>query len=81
MKFLGEEVDGALTTQKIRGELTSRCGYTPTTAALHVQSKSGSSDRRVAKDSRHSCVFCESRGQWAQDCERVVDITERMDKL
>ena len=81
MTFLGEEVDGALTTQKIRGEVTSRYGYTPTAAALHVQSKSRSSVRRVAKDTGPFCVFCENRGHWAQDCERVVDITERIEKL
>ena len=73
--FLGEEVDGALTTQKISSEVTGRYGYTHTAAALHVQSKSRSSFRRVAKDTGHFCVFCESRGHWAQDCERVVDIT------
>ena len=81
MTFLGEEVDGALTTQKIRGEVTSRYGYTPIAAALHVQSKSRSSVRRAAKDMGPFCVFCENRGHWAQDCERVVDITERIEKL
>ena len=40
MTFLGEEVDGALTIHKIRGEVTSRCGYTPTAVTLHVQLKS-----------------------------------------
>jgi len=47
MTFLGEEVDGALTTHKIRGEITGRCGYTPTAATLHVQSKSRGSARRA----------------------------------
>jgi hypothetical protein len=39
LTFLGEEVDGALTAHKIRGEVTSRYGYTPTAATIHVQSK------------------------------------------
>jgi len=32
MNFLGEEADGALTTQKKRGESSSLCGYTSTDA-------------------------------------------------
>ena len=82
MTFLGEEVDGALTAHKIRGEVASRCEYTPTAATLHVQSKSRGPARRDAKGPPEPfCVFCESRGHWAQDCKRVVDIGERIDKL
>ena len=76
MTFLGEEVDGALTTHKIRGETTSRYGYTPTAATLHVQSKSKGPARRATKGPEPFCVFCELRGHWAQDCKRVVDVGE-----
>ena len=81
MTFLGEEVDGALTIHKIRGEVTSRCGYTPTAVTLHVQLKSRGLARRDAKGPEPFCVFCESHGHWAQDCKRVGDIGERIDKL
>ena len=78
MTFLGEEVDGALTTHKIRGETTSRYGYTPTAATLHVnQSRKG----RTTRGPEPFCVFCEFRGHLAQDCKRVVDNAERIDKL
>jgi hypothetical protein len=40
MAFLGEEVDGALTTQKIRGESSSLSGYTSTAPTLHIHTKS-----------------------------------------
>ena len=40
MAFLGEEVDGALTTQKIRGESSSLSRYASTAATLHVHAKS-----------------------------------------
>jgi len=47
MEFLGEEVDGALTALKIRGETSPASNFTPTAATLHVHSKSGSTSRRV----------------------------------
>ena len=42
MEFLGEEVDGALTAQKIRGEALPASNFTPTAATLHVRSRPGS---------------------------------------
>jgi hypothetical protein len=81
MTLLGEEVDGALTTHKIRLDITGRCGYTPTAATLHLQSRSRGPARWDAKGPDPFCVFCESGGYWAQDCKRVVDIGERIDKL
>jgi hypothetical protein len=81
MTFLGEEVEGALTTHKIHGGAASRCGYTPMAATLHVQSMSRGPARWDANGPERFCVFCESRGHWAQDCKRVGDIGERIDKL
>ena len=36
MEFLGEEVDGALTAQNIRGETLDHPNYIPSAATLHV---------------------------------------------
>ncbi|KAJ4430558.1 hypothetical protein ANN_19146 [Periplaneta americana] len=69
MEFLGEEVDSALTTQKIRGDALSST-YIPTTATLRVDSKTGSRSRKSR-----------SRGHWAQDCKVVPDASERVKRL
>jgi hypothetical protein len=37
-EFLGEEVDGALLSQKIHGESIGNAGYIPSAATLHVSS-------------------------------------------
>jgi hypothetical protein len=79
--FLGKEVDRTLTTHKIRDQTTSRYGYTPTAATIHVQSKSKDPARRATKGPEPFCVFWEFRDHWAQDCKRVVDIGEGIDKL
>jgi hypothetical protein len=76
MEFLGEEVDGALTTQKIRGETSHTSTFTPTTATFHVHSKAG----KAARSTDPFCMFCEFHGHWAQDC-RVTDVKERIEKL
>jgi len=57
MEFLGEEVDGALITQKIRGESTDNPNYTPSTAALHVSSKQPRSGRKDRHKSEPFCVL------------------------
>jgi hypothetical protein len=50
MTFQGEEVDGALTTHKIRCEATNRYAYTPTAATLHysqnLEARPGGPPRR-----------------------------------
>ena len=38
--LFGQEVDGALTTQKIRGESSSSSGYTSREATFYVRAKS-----------------------------------------
>ncbi|KAJ4437631.1 hypothetical protein ANN_17776 [Periplaneta americana] len=57
MEFLGEEVDGALTTQKIRGDALSST-YIPTTATLRVDTKTGSRSRKSRSTPDPFCVFC-----------------------
>jgi len=77
MEFLGEEVDGALTAQKIRGETFDHPNYTPSAAALHVNSKQSKSGRKDRHTGDPFCVFCESKGRGAQECKKVTEVTER----
>ena len=68
-------------TQKIRGDTLDHPNYIPSAAALHVtcnQSKSGRKDRHTEDP---LCVFCESEGQWAQECKKVTEVSERREKL
>jgi len=81
MAFLGEEVDGALTTQKIHGESSSLSGYTSTAVTLHVHAKSAGPARKATKEPGPFCVFCDSRSHWAQDCKRITDVTKRIERL
>jgi hypothetical protein len=80
MEFLGVEVDGALTAQKIRREEFDHSNYIPSAAALHVNSKHTKSGRKDRHAGDHFCVFCESKGQWAQEC-KVTEVSERREKL
>ena len=81
MEFLSEEVHGALTAQKIRGETSLGSNLTPTAATLHVRSKAGSTSRRSRRSVEPFCVFCENNGHWAQDCTDVTDVKERIERL
>ena len=81
MEFLSEEVEGALTAQKIRSESNDPPHYTPSAAALHVTSKQPRSGRKDRQKNEPFCVFCEARGHWAQDCLRVTSVPDRREKL
>jgi hypothetical protein len=81
MAFLGEEVRGALTIQKIHGESSSLSGHRSTAAKLHVKAKSVGRARKTVKRTELFCAFCDSSGHWAQDCKRITDITERVERL
>lgn len=81
MTFLNEEVDGALTASKIRGEVPSHSDFTPTAATLHVHSKQKRIERRKKRPAESFCVFCEGRNHWAQDCTTVRDVNSRIQKL
>jgi hypothetical protein len=81
MEFLGEEVDGALTAQKIRGDTLDFPTHIPSAAALHVNSKPSKSGRKDKHTGDPFCVFCESRGHWAQECKKVTELSERKEKL
>jgi len=81
MEVLGEEVHGALTAQRIRGETTLVSNFIPTAATLHVRSKSGSTSRRSQRSVDPLCVFCESNSHWAQDCKAVVDVKGHIERV
>jgi len=80
MEFLGEEVDGALTAQKIHGETSPASNFTPTEGTLHAHSKSGCTSRK-SRSVEPFCVFYECNSQWAQDCKAVTEVKERIEKL
>jgi len=74
MEFLGEEVDGALMVQKIRGETSRASNFSPTAATLHARSKSGSTFRKSRRSVEPFCIYYESNSHWAQDCKAVTDV-------
>jgi hypothetical protein len=81
MDFVSDEVDEAITTQKIRGDPFNLASAVPTTATLQVHSRPGKSTQRTKEVVDPFCVFCEQRGHWAQDCKRVRNVHERIGKL
>jgi hypothetical protein len=81
MSFLSEEVEGVLTTQKIRGEFLNSTDFTATTAAFHIHARQTKLHRKAKKEPDPFCVFCENRGHWAQDCTILVDVNRRLEKL
>ena len=81
MLFLGKEVVGALTTQKIRGETLDHPNYIPSVAALHVNSKQSKSGRKDRHTWDPFCVFCESKGHGAQECKKVTEVSKQREKL
>ena len=74
MAFLGEEVDGDLTTQKIRGESSSLSGYT-STAAIYVHANLQSQYGRHERTGTVLCILRLPR-HWAQDSKQIKDIAE-----
>jgi len=82
MAFLNEEVEGAIITQKIRGDVTGFESLIPTTGGLHVHTKSTNPPTLKPKSRQEPfCVFCDNRGNWAQDCREVTDVKARTEKL
>jgi hypothetical protein len=76
------EVEGAIITRKIRGDVTGLDPLTPTTAAFHVHTKSTKPPTSKPKGRQELfCLFCENRGHWAQDCKDVTDVKDRKEKL
>ena len=82
MAFLNEEVEGAIITRKIRGDITGFDPLIPTTATFHVHTKSTKPPTLKTKGQQEPfCVFCDNEGHWAQDCKEVTDVKVRTEKL
>ena len=82
MEQLNNEVEGALITQKIRGESVDNESFLPTTTAFHVDTKSRKPNKTATKRLPEPfCAFCAERGHWAQDCKQVTSVTDRIEKL
>jgi len=82
MAFLNEEVEGAIITRKIRGDVTGLDPLTPKTAAFDVHTKSNKPPTSKPKGRQEPfCVFYENLGHWAQDCKEVTQVRDRSEKL
>ncbi|GBL81626.1 hypothetical protein AVEN_93420-1 [Araneus ventricosus] len=79
--FLSEEVEGALTTLKIKGEPTKEFCALTSTAAFNVNSKTQYKKKSYSKKSSPFCPFCNVAGHWPQECKSVTDIDVRVQKL
>jgi hypothetical protein len=80
MEFQGQKMGGALIAQKKSGETSHTYTFVPTTANLYVHSTGGKATRKI-RSTEPFWVFCEFLGYWAQDCIRVTDVKERIEKL
>ena len=82
MALLNEKVEGAITTQKIRCDVTGFDSITRKTAAIHVHTKSTKLPTLKPKVRQEPlCVFCENRGYRAQDCKEFTNVKDRAEKL
>jgi hypothetical protein len=82
MAFLNDKVEGAIITEKIRGDMFDIDPLTPTTASFHVSSKPNMPSTPKSKRRQEPfCVFCDSRGHWAQDFKQFTDVKDRAEKL
>ncbi|GBL97172.1 hypothetical protein AVEN_87091-1, partial [Araneus ventricosus] len=73
-EFLSEEVEGALTTLKIKGEQTDEFCALPCTLAFNVNSKTQYKPKNYSKKPTPFCPFCNVAGHWSQECKSVTDI-------
>ncbi|GBN55039.1 hypothetical protein AVEN_138555-1 [Araneus ventricosus] len=80
-EFLSEEVEGALTTLKIKGEQTDEFCALPCTAAFNVNSKTRYKPDNYSKKPTPFCPFCNVAGHWPQDYKCVTDIDMSVQKL
>ena len=78
LEYLNDEVDGALNTQKIRGEDSTAPAYVPTAAAFQVRARP---HRPKGAFKRTPEAFCEAKGLWAEDCQQVTNVKDRIEKL
>jgi hypothetical protein len=74
-------VDGALNTQKIRGEASEVTAYVPTAAAFQVSAMPRRPRGAFKRTPEAFCAFCEANGHWSQDCQKITGVKERIEKL
>ncbi|GFS41964.1 integrase catalytic domain-containing protein [Trichonephila inaurata madagascariensis] len=77
MKFLSEEVEGTITANNIKGSLVPDYPIKSSLENFNVHS------RPIIKSKKMSpfCSFCETARRWPQQCNSVVDIDTRIQKL
>ncbi|GBM80029.1 hypothetical protein AVEN_202540-1 [Araneus ventricosus] len=80
-EFLSEEVEGALTTLKIKGEQTDEFCALPSTAAFNVNSKTQYKPKNYPKKPSPFFPFCNVAGHFPHECKSVTDIDARVQKL
>ncbi|GFT42723.1 integrase catalytic domain-containing protein [Nephila pilipes] len=72
-----EEVEGTITANNIKGSLVPSYPIKSSLENFNVHSKPISKDTKISA----FCPFCETSGQWPQQCNSVTDIDERIEKL
>lgn len=77
IQFLSEEVEGAITTNKIKGSFAPDYPLKSSLENFNVHSKAVSRDKKISP----FCPFCEIAGHWPQQCNSVTDIDTRIQKL
>ncbi|GBM92652.1 hypothetical protein AVEN_185302-1 [Araneus ventricosus] len=77
-EFLSEEVEGALTTLKIKGEPTKAFCSMPSTEAFNFNSKTQYKPNNYSKKPSPVCPFCIVAGHCSQECKSVTDIDVRV---
>ncbi|XP_042905447.1 uncharacterized protein [Parasteatoda tepidariorum] len=77
MKFLSEEVEGAITASNIKGSLSPDYPIKSALENFNVNSKSVTKSKTMSP----FCPFCETVGHWPQQCNVVTDIDVRIQKL
>ncbi|GBM77025.1 hypothetical protein AVEN_158669-1, partial [Araneus ventricosus] len=80
-EFLSEEVEGVLTTLKIKGKPTVDFCALPSTAAFNVNSKTQYKPKNYSKKPSSFCPFYNVAGHWRQECKSVTDTDVRVQKL
>lgn len=77
MQFLAEEVEGAVTAQRVKGMSFSDHTVKCTVENFNINSKLANKRKKISP----FCSFCDTTGHWPQNCETVTDYDTRVQKL
>ncbi|GBN78902.1 hypothetical protein AVEN_171940-1 [Araneus ventricosus] len=80
-EFLSEEVEGALTTLKIKGKPTKAFCAMPSTEAFNFNSKTQYKPKNYSKKPSPFCSFSNVAGHYPQECKSVTDIDVRVQNV